>query len=186
VYGIVYVLFNEVNGKSYVGQTVNTLKTRWKGHCKPSQASRSHGIISQAVQKHGKNNFMVQTVCQARDKDDLDSLEKLWVWALRSSERKFGYNRTAGGDGSLTQEARDLMRKPHPSTSEKLRGLKRPQHVKDVLTANRRFAHSPEANQKRRIAMTGRKHTPETVSKMATARTLFWRRKRNDGSIVGS
>ncbi|MBR3051000.1 MAG: GIY-YIG nuclease family protein, partial [Selenomonadaceae bacterium] len=48
VFGVVYLIWNIVNGKKYVGQTV---KARFNEH------ARQNGIIGRAIRKYGKKNF---------------------------------------------------------------------------------------------------------------------------------
>lgn len=176
-HGLVYVAQCLINDKFYVGQTINSLRGRWRAHGKLSSARR-HGIFAKAIQKYGKENFLVQEISRAGNKDQLDNLEKLWIILLRSSENPFGYNRTLGGDGSLTDSARALMRVPRPQTSLKLRGRKRPQHVLDILrNSNLGRKHTPEWRAQHSLDVYGLKHTPETKKKMSEARKTFWEKK---------
>jgi group I intron endonuclease len=179
IYGRIYVIHCKTYNKFYVGQTIQLLRIRWRQHRKLSAATSGHGIISKAIQKHGRDSFSVHEVATASSKCNLDNLEKLWIILLRSSENKFGYNRTTGGDGSLTPEARQAMRVPRPQTALKLRGRKRPQHVLDILrNANLGRKHSAEWRSQHAIDMTGFRHTQKTKNKMSEVRKSFWERKR--------
>jgi group I intron endonuclease len=179
---LVYAVHNLVN-KFYVGQTTQSLHDRWRQHRKPCIARR-HGIFPKAVQKYGKDNFDVQCVSVASNKKQLDNLEKLWVILLRSSDHLFGYNRTFGGDGSLTEDARQLMKGPCPQTSLKLKGRKRPQYVLDILrAANIGRPHSTDWCLQHSLDMTGRRASQETKKKMSEARKRFWDKKLNRSSV---
>ena len=50
-FGVVYLIWNTVNGKRYVGQTVQPLKTRFNQH------SHTETVIGKAIRKYGKENF---------------------------------------------------------------------------------------------------------------------------------
>jgi len=183
-YGLVYVAECLVNDKFYVGQTINSLHNRWRAHGKLC-STRGHGIFAKAVQKHRKENFLVQQVSQAENKDQLDNFEKLWIILLRSSEDFFGYNRTLGGDGSLTQEARNSMKGPRPITSLKLKGRKRPPHVVEAMSLSRRGQkRTPEWSAQHAIDMTGRHATLETKKKMSEARKRFWDKKSKEERLA--
>lgn len=182
-YGRIYVVHNSVNDKVYVGQTIQSLHDRWRAHGKLSSA-RGHGIIAKAIQKYGKINFHVREVATASNKTELDNLEKLWIILLRSSENNCGYNRTLGGDGSLTEEARRKMRVPRPGTSQKLKGVKRPVELMETLRlSNIGRRHSLEWREQHRKDSLGRTHTLETKEKMSEARKTFWKLKSYDERI---
>lgn len=180
--GQVYIVYCEANEKIYVGQTIKDLKLRWRQHCKPSTRLRKgrSSVFAHAIHKYGKQNFLVQSVSEAVDKEQLDNLEKVWVLLFRSSENKFGYNRTLGGDGSLTEESRQLMRVKRPGTSKKLRGRKRPAHVMAILRAsNIGRKQSKEQVAARVAAIAGSKHSPEAIVKMKVAKLLYWMQRKS-------
>ena len=65
----IYKITNKENGKSYIGQSIH-IERRWEEHCLPSSTS----LISKAIQKYGKTNFIFEIIeeCQI---DDLNVLE---------------------------------------------------------------------------------------------------------------
>lgn len=50
-YGIIYVVENTINGKKYVGQTVQPLKVRWQRHCRKEQSGCV--ALASAIAKYG-------------------------------------------------------------------------------------------------------------------------------------
>lgn len=48
----IYRITNKINGKSYIGQSVN-IKNRWYVH----KATKDDYPIHRAIRKYGKNNF---------------------------------------------------------------------------------------------------------------------------------
>lgn len=146
--GRIYVVTNLINGKCYVGQTRNSILRRWSQHAVPCNATRrQHGIFSKVISKYGKENFFIQEVSVAGTKESLDNLEKVWIMLLQSSVPQFGYNRTAGGDGSHTEEVLKIMRRPKPpSYRERLLGKARPPHIQKILAASNaaKFKLTPE------------------------------------------
>jgi group I intron endonuclease len=101
-YGVVYLITNLVNGKCYIGQTVD-YAARMRQH----RLAGSQCVISHAVKKYGWNNFSREILGEAEDKESLDNLEKLWIIIANSVES--GYNREAGGANGKPCEATRLL-----------------------------------------------------------------------------
>ena len=69
-YGIIYVVENTINGKKYVGQTVQPLKVRWQRHCRKEQSGCV--ALASAIAKYGADAFKVSEVAQASTKEELN------------------------------------------------------------------------------------------------------------------
>jgi len=64
---IVYLIFNQVTEKFYVGQTIEPLSVRWRKH--KSQALHGRPTrIGKAIRKYGEKSFVLQPVCEAHSK----------------------------------------------------------------------------------------------------------------------
>lgn len=94
-YGFIYVIENNINGKLYIGQTVNPMK-RWSKHC--SEKSHCHAIYS-AIQKYGKENFDFVLLQNCSSLQELNDREKFWIPYLNSLSPN-GYNLIEGGGSS--------------------------------------------------------------------------------------
>lgn len=92
VFGVVYLIWNMVNGKKYVGQTVKTVKARFNEH------ARQNGIIGRAIRKYGKKNFRYGVIKSCVSKADMDYWEKYFIATLKTKKPN-GYNQTDGGEG---------------------------------------------------------------------------------------
>ena len=79
-YGLIYVVTNLVSGKQYVGQTVSTLKARWKGHC---NGKKGIGILVDAIKKYGRESFSMVQIDVAYSKADLDEKEIFHILAAQ-------------------------------------------------------------------------------------------------------
>lgn len=119
VYGVIYVIENKVNGKKYVGQTVQGLKKRFSQHVTSSRRKRS-GAIHYALEKYGKDNFEIREVTQSMSREELDSQEVYWIEKMNALSPK-GYNLTKGGYGSSGYRHSGRAKK---SMSEKRKGSK--------------------------------------------------------------
>ena len=97
----IYKITNTVNGKTYIGQTINKVQQRWKEHCKPSRASVS--VISLAIQKYGKENFVFEVLDTADSIEELNAKEQMYI-ASFSCISPNGYNLNSGGNNYADSE----------------------------------------------------------------------------------
>ena len=93
--GFIYKITNTINGKSYIGQTIQNVKERFYQHCatKCSKAV-SNMAIHIAIKKYGKSNFIVEVI-EEIDSANLNDREKYWIKYYNSYNN--GYNSTKGG-----------------------------------------------------------------------------------------
>jgi len=94
VHGVIYKCTNLVNGKIYIGKTVN-LKRRIEKHVKSVDNTHFH----RAIQKYGKENFKWEVIDSASTKEELSTKEYLHIFIFNSINNKIVYNMTMGGDG---------------------------------------------------------------------------------------
>ena len=88
--GFIYKVTNKVTGKSYIGQTRNTVEFRWRQHYK----TKDNKYFHKAIQKYGKENFEVTTleVCPVEQLNDRE------IYYINKYDTfKKGYNLTKGG-----------------------------------------------------------------------------------------
>ena len=93
--GFIYKITNKINGKSYIGQTIQNVKERFYQHCatKCSKAV-SNMAIHRAIKKYGKSNFTVEVI-EEIDSANLNDRERYWIKCYNSYNN--GYNSTKGG-----------------------------------------------------------------------------------------
>lgn len=98
-FGKIYLITNDVNSKVYVGQTIQTLKKRFNGHCCYSKSDRSSNMyIKRAIHKYGKDKFHI-TLIEECPVDLLNERERYWISFYNSYNE--GYNLTKGGQESI-------------------------------------------------------------------------------------
>ncbi|CAB4125809.1 grpIintron_endo, group I intron endonuclease [uncultured Caudovirales phage] len=90
---IVYKIVNNLNGKVYIGQTVNTIE------CRFSQHGRDDGYLSKSIKKHGKENFTIHVIARCTSREELNNRERFCIRIFNSLAPN-GYNLNAGGGGS--------------------------------------------------------------------------------------
>lgn len=107
--GTIYKIENNINGKIYIGQTIQELKIRFKRHCSFSALSESEANmpIKRAIKKYGKENFTI-SVIEECDNSIINDREIFWIQKYNSF--KNGYNATLGGGGlyGYWNEIRDI------------------------------------------------------------------------------
>lgn len=108
---LIYKITNKINGKEYVGQTTRSLKERWWEHLKPSRSKKS--ALTLAIQKYGKENFIIEEIDGANSLSELNYLEKHYIYMYKSLTPN-GYNLLSGGGGlgRHSEESLKKMRKP--------------------------------------------------------------------------
>lgn len=88
--GFIYKVTNKVNGKSYIGQTRNTVEFRWRQHYK----AKDNKYFHRAIAKYGKDNFTVETLEEC-DVEKLNDREIFYIAKYNTFSN--GYNLTKGG-----------------------------------------------------------------------------------------
>lgn len=125
--GIIYCYTNKINGKKYVGQTINTLAIRAKSDGSGYSKKYKFG---KAIAKYGWDNFdseILETIESDEEslKEQLDSLERYYI--TKFDTYKNGYNSTPGGNGKgrfVSVETRERIRQvqfSRPPMSEETR-----------------------------------------------------------------
>ena len=93
--GLIYIITNSINDKVYIGQTIQTLKSRWQEHCRKSCSKNETNMhIKRAIYKYGKENFSIRELERCRI-EELDEREIYYISLYNSYLN--GYNSTKGG-----------------------------------------------------------------------------------------
>ena len=98
--GKIYMIRNEVNGKRYIGQTVNSLEERFKQHKHGTrQPKKNMTKLQKAMDKYGKPMFTITLI-----EDNIDTIELLAErekFFIEKFNTKEEYNSTNGGENKL-------------------------------------------------------------------------------------
>lgn len=86
---IIYKITCLVNNKVYIGQTSESLKTRFKRHM--GYQRREHDTkFYRAVNKYGVENFVIEQIDSATTQEELDEKEVYWIHYYDACKK--GYN----------------------------------------------------------------------------------------------
>lgn len=166
-----YYIENKVNGKRYVGQSVNT-RRRLMRHKYDLRADKHiNRYLQNAWNKYGEDNFEFKVI----EKCEPEVLVEKEVEYIKKYEAfGVGYNLTPGGEsGSVS-----FLGKRHTlETREKMHiakiGKKLPKStIKAMKESAKGFSgpHTEESKRKMSLAKKGRRLKPETIEKIARAR----------------
>lgn len=118
---VIYKVINLINGKVYIGLTVETLSIRKSKHIWDANRG-SNQYFHNALRKYGVENFKWEIIKVCKDIDELNEQEVYYIAFYNT--QKDGYNLTAGGNGKVGF-------KPSKATTEKMRQAKLGKHLSD-------------------------------------------------------
>lgn len=166
VYGVIYKIVNTVNGKVYIGQTIQAggFNARYRGNL----SNTTNGHLKASIEKYGLESFKVIEVYDvAFSKEELDIKEQLYIKQYKSYEPQYGYNKELGGaNGSPTEETRKKLSRakigktPSEETRKKLSRANKGK--KKVCFTEETRKKMSEANRGKIISVETRKKISET------------------------
>lgn len=170
----IYALINAVNGKRYVGQSIN-IERRWRGHVNELRSGRhNNSHLTNAWRTYGEAAFTIQILQECQEnKTIMAEAEQLWIDRLNVTNRDMGYNIAPVAASNLgvkrSAEARAKMSaaklKMTDETKQKLRlanlGKKQSEETRAKRSASCRNP-SPETRARMSAASKGRKPTQAT------------------------
>lgn len=89
----IYKITNKINGKVYIGQSINP-EDRFVQHCRVKENYKS--LIHLAIQKYGKENFELEIL--EKDIKNYNEREIYWIKYYDSTNNSKGYNIAPGGE----------------------------------------------------------------------------------------
>jgi group I intron endonuclease len=95
---IIYKTVNVLNGKFYIGQDSKN-NPEYLG---------SGTLLKRAIEKHGRNNFIKETLEVCSTQEELNEREKYWIKETKAQE--LGYNIAEGGQGGNTYDEETKQR----------------------------------------------------------------------------
>lgn len=96
----IYKIENKVNGKVYIGQSVN-IEKRWNAHrCELLRNAHYNEHLQRSWNKYGEDKFDFILIEECEE-TELNDKEIYWIDYYRSCEEQFGYNSQIGGAGDV-------------------------------------------------------------------------------------
>lgn len=104
-YGRIYIIRNTINSKVYIGQTKVSLKLRFQNHLSAARNGKDY-VIGKAIRKYGEENFYIELLEECTI-EELNERERYWISYFNSTDNKFGYNISIGGNAIRTTKKLD-------------------------------------------------------------------------------
>lgn len=98
-YGIIYVHINKVNGKVYVGQTIQTIERRCRKNDKTYNSYKTCILFYRALQRYGWEGFKTIVLIEAANQVELNQLEDKYLIEYDSCNVEKGYNTARFSEG---------------------------------------------------------------------------------------
>lgn len=177
----VYMLFNVINGKIYIGKTNNIIK-RKSCHFRLAErgkhkTTRQYSLIHSAISKYGKDNFEFKIIQSFNSEEESLSSEKYWISYFQTNAAKygsfFGYNLTDGGEGAsgrvTSEETKKKLSLIFSGTNNPNYGVPLSQEVKNKISKaqiGKAISDSTKEKYKQRMLnnnpFLGKKHSDTT------------------------
>lgn len=112
--GYIYKIYNDVNNKIYIGQTIRTVKERWAQHKSVARTHVDSLVLHSAMNKYGIDNFHIELI----EEHSFNTMEELCkvlndkeIYYINQYQTKTptGYNITEGGDGARGAFCREIV-----------------------------------------------------------------------------
>ena len=148
-----YMLYNTVAEKGYIGITAKRPETRFIEHLSVARLGRRMTYLAKAMRKYGTDAFTLTVLRQAKTWEELCELEMSAI-AIYNTLKPHGYNLTKGGEGN--------------------QGYTHTEETKKKLSAATKLAFAEG-----RLVALGRQHTEETKAKIRENTRKQFARKGN-------
>lgn len=154
---IIYKITNVINGKIYVGQTVESLKKRWNRHTWICTIKRNAMAITNSIMKYGKENFIIEEIDKAENIEELNEKEIYYI-NLYNSISPNGYNLDTGGKNRrLSEETKNKISKSN-------KGRKISEETRKKLSESHKgIKLSKETREKMSMVNKGKKPSENTI-----------------------
>ena len=180
----IYKITNLINGKVYIGQSINIYK-RWKEHKNKNNWNKKKQIIYSAFKKYGLDNFNFEII-EICNKKMLNEKERFYIKLYKSyvyDKNSNGYNATLGGESNLGMVlSKESKKKMSNARKGKYKGEDNPRYGQHLSESekkniseknkgnNKGVPRSEEVKIKISKTKKGYKHTEESKKKIAKSR----------------
>lgn len=184
--GCVYKATNRVNGRSYIGKTIGTLRNRQYQH-KCDAKNRPETYFHNAICRHGLEAFDWSVLYESDDPSKLSEIEMVFI-ALLNTKKPNGYNLSDGGEGRIGVEVGLETRAKISAIMKSRKGRHHTEQFKrELAQRNRDRVWRQESKDKIGAKNKAKVPTPEMIARMSAARKgkKMMLRQRQKSAAVG-
>jgi hypothetical protein len=128
IYGIIYKATNKINGKSYIGQTIRSLRERVSRHITDALGEKYGMYFHKAIRKYNKENFEWEIIKECNSLEELNKAEVELIKKYNSFGD--GYNLTGGGEGVVGFKHKEETKKKMSENRADISGKNNPNYGK--------------------------------------------------------
>ena len=148
----IYKIINTINGKFYVGSTINT-RERFRTHRKRLRKGNHHAKHLQAAwNKHGENSFVFTVIETIPDGQSLQEAEDIWL--AEHVGKEYCYNTSKFSDAPM----RGVLKEKHPNF-----GKPRTEDERQAISAKLKEFYAQDITNHPRF---GKRHTEEVKERI--------------------
>lgn len=130
----IYSITNTINNKKYIGQSIK-VEHRIADHkwaLKHNRHGNNH--LQNSFNKYGEESFTFDIICECKE-DELDDLERYYIYTYNCTNSKYGYNAETGGctNKHASEELKAKMRKNRGGEKSAMWGKKHSEETKKIM-----------------------------------------------------
>lgn len=135
---IIYCATNKVNNKKYVGQTINSLEERIKGHLTFARLNKDGcRLFWRAIRKYGSESFEWSVLFETENIDELNYMESYYIKKYDTTNPLNGYNLKGGGHNPfLTDEVKKRIGESQKGKLNHMYGIKGKDNPSSIMVYN--------------------------------------------------
>ena len=171
--GVIYKIINEINGKKYIGSTINKSR-RWRDHKRMLKNNcHDNQHLQNAWNKYGSNSFRFSVIEKIQDVDNLLGREDFYIKYINYYNPESLYN--IAKDAKASMRGREMSEKTRKKMSESHKGKELSEETKEklskLMSGNNNYNYGKKIPEKTREKMSkalkGREMSEKTRKKMS-------------------
>lgn len=183
----IYGICNTVNGKWYIGQSIDIEKRKYNHFFKLRRGDHFNPHFQRAFIQCGEDNFEFH-ILEETSEDMLDVRERAWINYYQSFNMQYGYNLNKGGHQNHHHSKKTCQKISDKQMGRisTMKGKKRPpfseEWKKNMSISHKGKSFSDETRKNMSIARTGEKHSEEwnrNISESHKGKKLSEEHKKN-------